>query len=196
MPHALTEGLPLATSREGWFGLIDRAVRFRAFIIGATSQAEQDNAPNSGYYRWILRHRVLIRRVCDYLNTVTSAVSTLPTARPRMNVAMSTARVARNRRLARAVSRSKSSTMVDAVARSGHRTTPRSPSPCEGITDSTGSRVRSSRSICWMIGRVPTSRAACDTSWIRGSRWTRTHSGSAPRIARSPPSTSASEETR
>jgi hypothetical protein len=38
---------------RGWFGHIDRAVRFRAFINGATSQAEQDNAPNLGYYRWI-----------------------------------------------------------------------------------------------------------------------------------------------
>jgi hypothetical protein len=38
---------------RGWFGHIDRAVRFRAFINGATSQTEQDNAPDSGYYRWI-----------------------------------------------------------------------------------------------------------------------------------------------
>src|SRR3954454_1148740 len=59
----------------------------------------------------------------SYLKTVTRAVRTLPRARPRMNPAMSTARVARNRRLARAVSRSKSSTIVEAVAWSGHGTT-------------------------------------------------------------------------
>jgi hypothetical protein len=38
---------------RGWFGHIDRAVRFRAFINGAMSRAEQDNAPDTGYYRWI-----------------------------------------------------------------------------------------------------------------------------------------------
>lgn len=38
---------------RGWFGQIDRAVRFRAFINGAISRAEQDNAPDIGYYRWI-----------------------------------------------------------------------------------------------------------------------------------------------
>src|SRR3954454_1268744 len=38
---------------RGWFGDIDRAVRFRAFINGAKSRAEQDNAPDVCYFRWI-----------------------------------------------------------------------------------------------------------------------------------------------
>ena len=38
---------------RGWFGHIDRAVRFRAFINGANSLAEQDNAPDEGYFQWI-----------------------------------------------------------------------------------------------------------------------------------------------
>jgi hypothetical protein len=38
---------------RGWFGHIGRAVRFRAFIEEALSRAEQDNAPDVGYYRWV-----------------------------------------------------------------------------------------------------------------------------------------------
>jgi hypothetical protein len=38
---------------RGWFGHIDRAVRFRAFIEEPTSNGAADNAPDHGLYRWI-----------------------------------------------------------------------------------------------------------------------------------------------
>jgi hypothetical protein len=36
-----------------WFGHIDRAVRFRAFVEAPTSPEADDNAPSHGLYRWI-----------------------------------------------------------------------------------------------------------------------------------------------
>jgi hypothetical protein len=36
-----------------WFGHIDRAVRFTAFIEFASSAGADDRAPNHGVYRWI-----------------------------------------------------------------------------------------------------------------------------------------------
>jgi hypothetical protein len=38
---------------RGWFGHIDRAVRFKAYIHEASSPGDIDNAPNHGLYRWI-----------------------------------------------------------------------------------------------------------------------------------------------
>jgi hypothetical protein len=38
---------------RGWFGHIDRAVRFRAFIEDPVSSKTADSAPNRGLYRWI-----------------------------------------------------------------------------------------------------------------------------------------------
>jgi len=38
---------------RGWFGHIDRAVRFRAFIEDPVSPKTADSAPNNGLYRWI-----------------------------------------------------------------------------------------------------------------------------------------------
>jgi hypothetical protein len=38
---------------RGWFGRIDRAVRFKAFIGAYESQSAADDAPDHGLYRWI-----------------------------------------------------------------------------------------------------------------------------------------------
>ena len=38
---------------RAWFGHIDRAVRFTAFIEFPTSSGARDHAPNRGLYRWI-----------------------------------------------------------------------------------------------------------------------------------------------